>query len=84
MIKAGHDWEKEIDRSLEAAHIFVALLTVDFTSSDYIYGKGSPLDNLAGANVTDLRGFVLLRKRCCTGTPNPPAVDRDLHGSQVA
>jgi hypothetical protein len=31
--------------------------------------EGSPLDNLAGANVTDLRGFVLLRKRCCAGTP---------------
>src|SRR6266545_2134192 len=35
-----------------------------------ITAKGSPLDNLAGANVTDLRGFVLLRKRCCAGTPN--------------
>jgi hypothetical protein len=32
-------------------------------------GKGSPLDNLAGANVTDLRGFVLVKKRCCAGTP---------------
>jgi uncharacterized protein (TIGR03083 family) len=32
-------------------------------------GKGSPLGNLAGANVTDLRGFVLVRKRCCAGTP---------------
>ena len=31
---------------------------------------GSPLDNLAGANVTDLRGFVLVKKRCCAGTPN--------------
>jgi hypothetical protein len=30
---------------------------------------GSPLDNLAGANVTDLRGFVLVRKRYCAGTP---------------
>jgi hypothetical protein len=35
--------------------------------------KGSPLDNLAGAHVTDLRGFVLMRKRCCTGTPKYPA-----------
>jgi hypothetical protein len=29
---------------------------------------GSPLDNLAGATVTDLRGFVLVRKRRCAGT----------------
>jgi hypothetical protein len=31
--------------------------------------KRSPLDNVAVAHVTDLRGFVLVRKRCCTGTP---------------
>ena len=31
--------------------------------------KRSPLDNLAGANVTDLRGFLLVKKGCCAGTP---------------
>jgi hypothetical protein len=31
--------------------------------------KGSPLDYLAEATVTDLRGFVLVRKRCQAGTP---------------
>jgi hypothetical protein len=30
---------------------------------------GSPLDSLAGANVTDLREFVLVSKRCCAGDP---------------
>src|SRR5829696_5604406 len=39
--------------------------------------KGSPLDNLAGANVTDLRGFVLVKKRCCAGTPNDPDLVRE-------
>ena len=39
--------------------------------------KESPLDNLAGAHVTDLRGFVLVRKRCCTGTPNRCLSDCD-------
>ncbi|HET6920670.1 MAG TPA: hypothetical protein VFI46_14570 [Jiangellaceae bacterium] len=29
--------------------------------------------NLARANVTDLRGFVLVRKRCCAGTPEQVA-----------
>jgi hypothetical protein len=38
--------------------------------------KGSPLDNLAGATVTDLRGFVLVRKRHCAGTP----IVRELFG----
>jgi hypothetical protein len=32
--------------------------------------KGSPLDNLAGTNVTDLRGFVSVRKRRRAETPN--------------
>ena len=31
--------------------------------------KGTPLDNLSGANVTELRGFALVRKCCCAGTP---------------
>jgi hypothetical protein len=43
---------------------------IGITPFDCPRDKGSPLDNLAGANVTDLRGFVLVRKRCCAGTPN--------------
>jgi hypothetical protein len=43
----------------------------DCFSIRWTEAKGSPLDNLAGANVTDLRGFVLVKKRCCAGTPNP-------------
>jgi septal ring factor EnvC (AmiA/AmiB activator) len=29
---------------------------------------GAAYGTLAGANVTNLRGFVLVRKRCCAGT----------------
>ncbi len=32
-------------------------------------GSRSPFDNLAEADVTDLRGFVPVTKRCCAGTP---------------
>jgi hypothetical protein len=42
--------------------------------------KESPLDNLAGAHVTDLRGFVLVRKRCCTGTPKGSPRDKLDYG----
>jgi hypothetical protein len=44
-------------------------------SSERLDGRlESPLDNLAGANVTDLRGFMLARKRCCTGIPKDAVV----------
>ena len=43
--------------------------TLDLEPFQATVDKGSPLDNLAGANLTDLRGFVLVRKRCCAGTP---------------
>jgi hypothetical protein len=39
--------------------------------------KGSPLDNLAEVNITDLRGLVLARKRCCAGTPNVPNTTKE-------
>jgi hypothetical protein len=41
--------------------------------------KGSPLDNLSGANVTDLRGFALVRKCCCAGT-----LSEAVHFSRLA
>jgi hypothetical protein len=31
-------------------------------------GSGSPFGNLAETDVTDLRGLVLVAKRCCAGT----------------
>jgi hypothetical protein len=46
----------------------------------FALAKGSPLGNLAGANVTDLRGFVLVRKRCCAGTPKPQDAEEWLLG----
>ena len=36
-IKAGSDWNKEIDRNLEEADIILLLISADFIASDYAY-----------------------------------------------
>jgi TIR domain len=37
-IKAGEEWEKEIDRHLESADIILLLISANFLASDYCYG----------------------------------------------
>ncbi len=36
---AGHDWETEIDEQVETADIILLLVSSDFLSSDYCFGK---------------------------------------------
>lgn len=38
LIRAGTDWEKEIDRRLEEAEVILLLVSADFVASDYCYG----------------------------------------------
>lgn len=38
-IKAGQEWEKEIDEEIENADIILLLISPDFIASDYCYGK---------------------------------------------
>jgi hypothetical protein len=38
-IQAGMEWEREIERRLSMAHIILLLVSADFMSSDYCYGK---------------------------------------------
>jgi len=38
-ILAGMEWEREIERRLSTAHIILLLVSADFMSSDYCYGK---------------------------------------------
>ncbi len=38
-IQAGMEWEREIERRLNTAHIILLLVSADFVHSDYCYGK---------------------------------------------
>jgi hypothetical protein len=38
-IQAGMEWEREIERHLNTAHIILLLVSADFVNSDYYYGK---------------------------------------------
>jgi Leucine-rich repeat (LRR) protein len=38
-IQAGMEWEHEIERRLSTSHIILLLVSADFMSSDYCYGK---------------------------------------------
>lgn len=38
MIRAGEEWNAEIDKHLELAHVIVLLISSDFLASDYCYG----------------------------------------------
>ena len=38
-INAGDDWEKEIEKHLDSAHIILLLVSADFIASDYCYSK---------------------------------------------
>jgi hypothetical protein len=37
-IKAGEEWDKEVDRHLESADIILLLISANFLASDYCYG----------------------------------------------
>jgi hypothetical protein len=38
-IQAGIEWEREIEKHLSTAHLILLLVSADFMSSDYCYGK---------------------------------------------
>jgi len=38
-IKAGTEWERQINEHLDAAHIILLLISADFIASDYCWGK---------------------------------------------
>jgi len=38
-IQAGMEWEREIERRLNTAHIILLLVSADFVHADYCYGK---------------------------------------------
>jgi serine/threonine protein kinase len=38
-VAAGKEWESEIDKHLNTAHIILLLISADFLSSEYCYGK---------------------------------------------
>ena len=62
-IHAGTKWEPQIAAAIEAAQIFVLMITPDFIASDYVYEKEIPAIQQQMREVGALVLPVVL-KRC--------------------
>jgi internalin A len=62
-LNPGHHWNAEISRRIDAADVFVLLVSADFISSDYIYTLEKPAIQ-ARCNV--VKGLILpvVLRRC--------------------